>query len=113
MSFARHRDWLTRFGEEMSNISSMCTFSLNTRMVSDRTAAVICNRCAVFHFLPETRRDSCCVSCNVVAVLEEKIHSLEGQILTLGDIRNAEELGTNRREKTTKKPNKQKSRRVL
>lgn len=39
------------------------------------------------------------MSCNLVAVLEEKIHSLEGQTLTLGDIRNAEELATNKREK--------------
>lgn len=49
------------------------------------------------------------MSCNLAAVLEEKIHSLEGQTLTLGDIRNAEELATNKREK---KP-QQKSRRVI
>lgn len=91
------------WGRNVCDISSACTSSLNTTTASDGTAAVICNRCALFHFLPETRRDSRCVSCNLVAVPEEKIHSLEGQTLTLGDIRNAEELVTNKRKKQTEK----------
>lgn len=46
-------------------------------------------------------------------LVEEKIHSLEGQTPTLGDIRNAEELAINKREKATQKPKNQKSRWVL
>lgn len=81
----------------------MFTSSLNTAAASDRRSSAISSRCAVFHFLPETRRDLFCVSCNLPAVLEEKIHSLEGQTLTLGDIRNAKELANKRREKKKKK----------
>lgn len=77
-------------------------------MASDRTAAVICNRCAVFHFLPETRRDSRCVSCNLAAMLEEKIHLLEGQTLTLGGIRNAQELATEKKNQKPKNNKQQK-----
>lgn len=47
----------------------------------------------------KTKRDLCCVSCNLAAVLEEKIHLLEGETLTLGDIRKVEELATNKRKK--------------
>lgn len=77
-------------------------------MASDRTAAVICNRCAVFRFLPKTWRD---LHCNLTAELEEKIHSLEGQTLALGDIRNYEEMAINKRKKSPKI--KQKSRLVI
>lgn len=96
----RMANWVWR--GNICNISSMCTSSLNTAAASDRRASAISSRCAVFHFLPETRRDSFCVSCNLAAVLEEKIHSLEGQTLTLGDIRNAKELANKRRKKKKK-----------
>lgn len=43
------------------------------------------------------------MSCNLAAELEEKIHSLEGQTMTLGDIKNYEELAINKRKKQTKK----------
>lgn len=43
------------------------------------------------------------MSCNLVAVLEEKIYSLEGQMLILRDIRNAAEVTTNKKKKRQQK----------
>lgn len=82
----------------------MCTSSLGTAMARDRAEAVICNRYAVVCFLPKTCRDLHCVSCNLTAELDENIHLLEGQTLTLGEIRNYEELAIN---KWGKKPQSQ------
>lgn len=58
------------WGGNASDISSMCTSSLNTAMASDRAAAVICNRCAVVCFLPTTWRELHCVRCNLTAELD-------------------------------------------
>lgn len=73
-------------------------------MASDRAAAVIYNRWAVVCFLPTTWRDLHYVSYNLTAELHEKIHSLEGQTLRLGDTRNYEELAIN--EKKNPKSNR-------
>lgn len=64
-------NWVCR--GNVCDISSTCPSSLVTAMASDRTATVISNRCAMFHILPETRRDLLHASCNSAAVLEDSL----------------------------------------
>lgn len=45
----------------------------------------------MFSFLPEAKRDFMCMKCKLVAVLEEKILRLEGQVKMIVRIRETDE----------------------
>lgn len=101
-SFARHRECLTESGEETPVTFLLCALlalklqwpvtEQQLRSVTDVLYLISCPKPG----------GTCTVSCNLAAELEEKIHSLEGQTMTLADIRNYEELAINKRKKQTK-----------